>query len=514
MTETTLPSESDQDARLRRRKQAERRFKLYGQLAIGIAVSFLITLLASIGWRAVSAFSHHTLSVELPVGQLAQAENPDVTDLNLAIRDDLLVSFPEFAADRNKRAELFALAPRLAVLPLLERLRTNTPGADEIVTAHLTLSDDADLYLKNDIRSHRSTPVGEAGRLAQLSTGAYRLSDAGQDSFISLQDQLANAEYANQDILISLSGTLFELTDTAGASLILTHLAGPVPELGEQGARPVTAIFLGSESANRQLSSRQVAILIVMRDAGMIERRFNGSLFTNADSTYPELAGAAAAIAGSLFTMLVTALFAIPVGVFAAIYLEEFAPKSRLTTIIEVNINNLAAVPSIIFGLLGAALFLNTLNLPRSIPLVGGLVLGLLVLPTIIIASRAALRSVPPSMREAALGLGASKSQAVFHHVLPLAAPGILTGAIIAMARALGETAPLLLIGMVAFVSDVPTSPSDEATVLPVLIYKWFSGSERAWEPMTAAIIIVLLTILIAMNLIAVLLRRRFERRW
>jgi phosphate transport system permease protein len=217
---------------------------------------------------------------------------------------------------------------------------------------------------------------------------------------------------------------------------------------------------------------------------------------------------------GSIFTMLITAIFALPVGILAAVYLEEFARNTVLTRVIEVNINNLAAVPSIIFGLLGAAVFLNTFGLPRSAPLVGGLVLGLLVLPTIIIASRAALRSVPPSVRDAALGLGASPNQAVFHHVLPLAAPGILTGAIIAMARALGETAPLLLIGMVAFVSEVPASPNDEATVLPVLIYKWFSGAERAWEPMTAAVILILLVVLVAMNLIAVLVRRRFERRW
>ncbi len=514
MTEPDTLTKSVQDARLRRRNQAERRFKLYGQLAIGIAVTFLVILLISIGMRAISAFSHHTLIVELSVSEFEAQEELNVTDLNLAIRSDLLATFPELSDDRIARADLFALTPRLAVLPLLRRIQSADLASEDALRSNLAVSDDVDLYLKNDIRRHRSSRIGEAGRLAQLSSGAYRLSDAGQDNFISFQDELAASESADEDILVALSGALFELSDTAGASLVLNHLAGPVPELGEQGARPVDAIFLGSQSSDRQLSTRQVAILILMQDAGKIKRRFNTSLFSNADSTYPELAGAAAAIVGSVFTMLVTALFAIPVGVFAAIYLEEFAAKSRLTSAIEVNINNLAAVPSIIFGLLGAALFLNTFNLPRSVPLVGGLVLGLLVLPTIIIASRAALRAVPPSMREAALGLGASKSQAVFHHVLPLAAPGMLTGAIIAMARALGETAPLLLIGMVAFVSDVPTSPNDEATVLPVLIYKWFSGSERAWEPMTAAIILILLTILIAMNLVAVLLRRRFERRW
>jgi len=517
MTEpaTSAPQqESTQDLRMHRRNQAERRFKLYGQIAIGIAVSFLAILLISISLRAVSAFSRHMLVLELDASVAAEPAELAVTDLNLAVRAQLVAQFPELGQDRVDRAELYAISPRLAVLPLLRELQDRGVPPAKPIRARLALSDDVDLYLKGEIKSHRTVAVGEAGRLARLSTGAYRVSDADQDNFIAFQDRLAAPGAPSHDILISLSGALFELADTAGASLILNHLAGPVPALGEQDSRPVTAIFLSSDSADRQLSNRQVAILIRLKQAGMIERRFNGSLFSNADSTYPELAGAAAAIIGSLFTMLVTAIFAIPVGIFAAIYLEEFAPKSRLTTAIEVNINNLAAVPSIIFGLLGAAVFLNTFDLPRSIPLVGGLVLGLLVLPTIIIASRAALRSVPPSMREAALGLGASKTQAVFHHVLPLAAPGILTGAIIAMARALGETAPLLLIGMVAFVSDVPSSPNDEATVLPVLIYKWFSGSERAWEPMTAAVIIILLTILIAMNLIAVLLRRRFERRW
>jgi len=514
MTDRVSAAQLAQEARLRRRYHAERRFKLYGQLAIGFAVSFLAIMLISIAARASSAFSNHMLVLNLDQAEVADVDSLTVSDLNLTVRSELLDMFPELAEDRLQRADLFSLSPRLAVLPLVEDLQAPRVLGDGTVSVRLALADELDLYLKRDIRKHSTLEVGSAGRLARLSTGAFRLTDAGQDSFIAFQDRLADMEAPRTDILISLSGALFELADTAGASLILNYLAGPMPQLGEQASRPVQAIFLGSASEDRPLSNRQIALTMLLKRDGRIERRFNANLFFNADSTYPELAGAAAAIVGSLFTMLVTATFAIPIGVFAAIYLEEFAPNSRLTRLIEVNINNLAAVPSIIFGLLGAAVFLNTFGLPRSIPLVGGLVLGLLVLPTIIIASRAALRSVPPSMRDAALGLGASKTQAVFHHVLPLAAPGILTGAIIAMARALGETAPLLLIGMVAFVSDVPNSPNDEATVLPVLIYKWFSGSERAWEPMTAAIIIILLVILVSMNLVAVLLRRRFERRW
>jgi phosphate transport system permease protein len=217
---------------------------------------------------------------------------------------------------------------------------------------------------------------------------------------------------------------------------------------------------------------------------------------------------------GSALTLIVTLLICLPLGVGAAIYLEEFAPKNRMTDLIEININNLAAVPSIVFGLLGLAMFLNFFGLPRSAPLVGGLVLALLVLPTIIIASRAALKAVPPSIKEAALGVGASHQQAIFHHVLPLAIPGIMTGTIIGMAHALGETAPLLMIGMVAFIVDIPQSISSAATVMPVQIYLWSDLPEVAFQAKTAAAIIVLLVFLFVMNAVAILVRKRFERRW
>ncbi|MBI1340387.1 phosphate ABC transporter permease PstA [bacterium] len=266
--------------------------------------------------------------------------------------------------------------------------------------------------------------------------------------------------------------------------------------------------------ADRLVSDRQASWARALQASGEIARVANWTLLTNADSTYPELAGISAALAGSLWTMLVTLLLSAPVGVLAAVYLEEFAPRNRVTDFIEVNINNLAAVPSIVFGLLGAAVFINLMGLPRSAPLVGGLVLSLMTLPTIIIATRASLRAVPPSIRQGALAIGASPAQTVFQHVLPLAAPGILTGTIIGMAQALGETAPLLLIGMVAFVAEPPTDILDSATALPVLIYKWASGAERAWQPMTSAVIIVLLLFMFAMNAIAVYLRRRLERRW
>ncbi|WP_456445173.1 phosphate ABC transporter permease PstA [Thiolapillus sp.] len=241
---------------------------------------------------------------------------------------------------------------------------------------------------------------------------------------------------------------------------------------------------------------------------------FNSTFFTAGDSREPELAGIRGALTGSFFVILITLGLSLPLGVSAAIYLEEFAPRNRWTDLIEVNINNLAAVPSIVFGLLGLAVFINFMGLPRSAPLVGGLVLTLMTLPTIIIASRAALKSVPPSIREAALGMGASKTQMVFQHVLPLAMPGMLTGTIIGMAQALGETAPLLMIGMVAFIADVPTGPLDSATVLPVQIYLWADSPERAFMERTSAAILVLLAFLVLMNLLAIWLRRKFERRW
>ena len=264
----------------------------------------------------------------------------------------------------------------------------------------------------------------------------------------------------------------------------------------------------------RSIKDSTLALVDRLVADGRIEKRFNTGFFTHGTSREPELAGIAGALMGSLYTLVLTLLFCFPLGVGAALYLQEFAPRNRWTDLIEVNINNLAAVPSIVFGLLGLAVFINVFGIPRSTPLVGALVLGLMTLPVIIIASRAALQSVPPSIREAALGVGASPLQTQFHHVLPLALPGILTGAIIGMARALGESAPLLMIGMIAFIVDIPKGFMDPATVLPVQIYLWADSPERGFVERTSAAIMVLLGFLILMNLAAVLLRRRFERRW
>jgi phosphate transport system permease protein len=266
----------------------------------------------------------------------------------------------------------------------------------------------------------------------------------------------------------------------------------------------------------QQLSPEVRQLADEMKASGVMENTFNTNIFVSPDSrSSPATSGLAGAFMGSLFMMLIVIIISIPIGVASAIYLEEFAPKNWITDVIEVNINNLAAVPSIVFGLLGAAIFIGWMHLPLSAPLVGGLVLSLMTLPTVIITTRASLKAVPPSIRQAALGLGASRVQTVFHHVLPLALPGILTGAIIGVAQALGETAPLLLIGMSAFVASVPTTPFDQSSALPVQIFLWQGNELRNFfEGRTAAAIIVLLAMMIGLNSIAIWLRKKFEVRW
>lgn len=266
--------------------------------------------------------------------------------------------------------------------------------------------------------------------------------------------------------------------------------------------------------SDRRVNDRQLEWIDSLQSAGKLNKKFNTTFFTSGDSREPEQAGIWGAACGSFYTLIITLTLSFPIGVAAAIYLEEFAPNNGWTDFIEININNLAAVPSIIFGLLGLAIFINFWGMPRSTPVVGGLVLTLMTLPTIIIAGRASLKSVPPSIREAALGIGASKIQMVTHHVLPLALPGMLTGTIIGMAQALGETAPLLMIGMVAFIVDVPGGFTDPSTVLPVQIYLWADSPERAFTEKTSAAIMMLLGFLMVMNGAAVYLRKKFEIKW
>ena len=310
------------------------------------------------------------------------------------------------------------------------------------------------------------------------------------------------------------SGAGFDLKDRLVANPHLLGRKESIWILADDDIDTYFKSWLAGDAYAARLSEKQVLWIAELHQQGLIELQFNINLFTRGDSREPEQAGIRGAVMGSLLTLVLTLMLSFPIGVSAAIYLEEFAPKNKWTDFIEVNINNLAAVPSIIFGLLGLAIFINFFHVPRSVPIVGGLVLTLMTLPTIIITSRAAIKSVPPSIREAALGMGASKVQMVLHHVLPLALPGMLTGAIIGMAQALGETAPLLMIGMVAFIVDIPGSFTDPATVLPVQIFLWADSPERAFIEKTSAAIMVLLTFLIIMNTSAVWLRKRLERRW
>ncbi|MGV6826758.1 MAG: phosphate ABC transporter permease PstA [bacterium] len=312
----------------------------------------------------------------------------------------------------------------------------------------------------------------------------------------------SGAEYQLRDLVIADSGllnttaTVWVLADDEIDGLVKGHVDITLPE------------------DDRKVKDITVGWVEKLSEQGRVEKRFNVTFFTSGDSRDAEQAGIWGAVKGSFYVLLVTLLLSFPIGVAAAIYLEEFAPQNRITDLIEVNINNLAAVPSIVFGLLGLAVFINFFGMPRSAPIVGGVVLTLMTLPTIIISSRAALKSVPPSIKEAALGVGASHMQAIFYHVLPLAMPGMLTGAIIGMAQALGESAPLLMIGMVAFVADIPQGAFEPSTVLPVQVYLWADSPERAFVEKTSAAIMVLLTFLIAMNALAIFLRKRFERRW
>ncbi len=359
----------------------------------------------------------------------------------------------------------------------------------------------------------RIAPVGTRDREA-LALGDYS-GLVKQSLYQSFPDVTGRRDRRALAGLVSVGAT-YELQNMVTAD---PGLIGETRRLWFPASADVDMVMKGNidrdlPEESRPVKDQELAWIDTLIGEGRLERQFNWALFRNGDSREPELAGIRGALMGSFYMLLVTVALAFPIGVAAAVYLEEFAPKNRWTDLIEVNINNLAAVPSIVFGLLGLAVFINWASLPRSSPLVGGLVLSLMTLPVIIIAARASIKSVPPSIKEAALGLGASQTQMVFQHVVPLALPGILTGTIIGMARALGETAPLLMIGMVAFIVDIPQGPLDPSAALPVQIYLWADSPERAFVERTSAAIIVLLGFLLVMNLTAVLLRRRFERSW
>nr|WP_295543637.1 phosphate ABC transporter permease PstA [uncultured Thiohalocapsa sp.] len=393
----------------------------------------------------------------------------------------------------------------------LERILADLAGEGAQISAAM---DDADAAARDRLEDRAARVDDRSGQIARKlertrgereALGA-RLAAAAAGEPLALSDEMPS-------FMVAINGGMVKVQEATADRLsgtVVSTLASADP------APPGTwrLLELRTPEDDRRLSDRQVAWIWQLEQRGLIEQRFNTLFFTNGTSREPELAGIAAALVGSFYTLVLTLLFSFPIAVGAALYLEEFAPKNRFTDLIEVNINNLAAVPSIVFGLLGLAVFINVFGVPRSTPLVAAMVLTLMTLPTIIIASRAALKAVPPSIREAALGVGASPLQTQFHHVLPLALPGMLTGTIIGMAQALGETAPLLMIGLIAFIVDIPGGLTDPATVLPVQIFMWADSPERGFVERTSAAIMILLAFLVLMNLAAVLLRRRFERRW
>jgi phosphate transport system permease protein len=481
-----------------KRYSSERRFKAYGAVALAVSVLFLVYLIVDIGIKAWPSFFEHRAVLEINL-DASKIPATDVLkgDFEGLVKDGFRSLFPGVTARRDVRS-LTSLLSAGAANDLRQETAANPVMIGSTVRVDALLAADADLYLKGMLTRTSRTPgtttlqlaqAGEefilTGDLSQLAVGQVVRANGGALRIANLEPGLAKAES------IIPPATLNTLT--SGTWDILTF---------------------SQAEAERSVDDRQVVWLESLRDKGAIEKHFAWRFFTSGDSREPELAGLRGAIFGSLLTLLMTLSLSVPLGISAAVYLEEFAPKNKWTEVIEVNINNLAAVPSIIFGLLGLAVFINFFGLPRSAPLVGGLVLALLVLPTIIIASRAALKAVPPSIKEAALGVGASHQQAVFHHVLPLAVPGILTGTILGVARALGETAPLLMIGMVAFIVDIPKGFTESATVLPVQIFLWSDLPEVAFQSRTAAAIIVLLVILFGLNAAAIYMRKRFERRW
>ncbi len=413
------------EARLKKRYAQEMRFRLYGRLAIVVALSFLAILLGRIVTQGYSTFVDYqiTVPVHLDASKIDRAD-PTGANYDMLVANSVLAKLGETDDEfGNTSGKVMEIMSNDLGFQLLKMVREDPNLIGKTITVTGPVKSDAALYFKGQIK--RATPEDE-----------------------------------------------------------------------------------------RKLDDQQLDWMDKLKASGAVSSGFNIGFLTRSDSTEPEQAGVLGAIVGSLMMLLVTATLAIPIGVLAATYLEEFAPKNRWTDLIEVNINNLAAVPSIVYGLLGLAVFINWLSVPRSSPLVGGLVLALMSLPTVIIATRSALKAVPPSIREAALGVGASRTQTVFHHVLPLAMPGVMTGSILSLAHALGETAPLLMIGMVSFVPGVPEGFTGAATVLPVQVFIWENASERGFHERTAAAILVLLVFMIVMNLAAILVRRRFERRW
>jgi phosphate transport system permease protein len=562
--------------RVAARYRSERRFRAYGIAAIAFAGIFLVLLVGDVMRRAFPAFTINDFAAEMSLSK--EALDPNGTgriddimqsgDFDAPVRDALRAALPEMKSRAERRAISSVLSQTGAGDRLRAEIRANPALIGQTTRMSAILDPNVDLYLKGQITALESasgrgeaTPSEASGSIAITTT-----SDDFKATLEALREDAAAVARTIERELVSIRGALATGTAEENAALqaradeltaslaeiqvvmaggnatdklteamptLLVDINGGVVRATEIGAdRIVGDVIFPLANADRaqagdwsvrrivvpaglrKVTDEQIVFTEKLKERGFIARGFNAPFFFGKDSAQPETAGILSGLVGSALMLLVTLLFCLPVGVAAAIYLEEFAPRNAFTRLVEININNLAAVPSIIFGLLGMAVFINLFGLGRGTLIVGGLVLALLVLPTIIIASRAALRAVPPSIREAALGIGASKQQAVFQHVLPLAMPGIMTGTIIGMAHALGETAPLLMIGMLASAPDVPTSIFSAGSALPSTIYNWSDQAEAGFTSRTAAAIIVLLLFLFVMNGVAIWLRKRFERKW
>jgi len=531
---------AESNRRVRRRYAADRRLQAYGIIAIALAVGLLGILVTSLVITGFPAFvqTKVDLAIFVDPGKV-DPKDPAAGNYRALVRDALASFIPADATDKQK-TDVAKILTSDAPYIVRDYVVKHPDSIGKTITVPISVSDPFDQLNKGVIPKevdalswsqlvyfqrlqNRGVVVGDGGHTslkldvyidpAKIEPGPPPTGDFAALARDSLQAYLPDVHDT------ALFGMLADDAPDAIAKLVTAdpNLIGKTVQVSFPVSPPFAELAEGKtpKVPNPRFAPGQIEAFDAMTAKGLVHMPFNWELFFNADSRLPERAGLAGAITGTFLMLLVSFALSFPIGIAAAVYLEEFAPKNKLTDLIEVNINNLAAVPSVVFGLLGLAVFIGFFGMPRSVPLVGGMVMSLITLPTIIIATRAALKSVPPSIREAALGVGASKHQVMLHHVLPLAMPGILTGTIIGMAHALGETAPLLLIGMNAFIPSIESMGILEpATTLPTQIYSWADSPERGFVSRTSAAILVLLGFLVIMNLLAVVLRQRFERKW
>jgi len=536
----TLDWNSDQARRrVRRRYAADRRLQAYGIIAIALAVGLLGVLVTSLVRTGLPAFVQTKIDLPVYINPAnIDPEDPAAGNYRILVREALLKAVP--GIPEKKYRDVSKILTSDAPYIVRDYVVAHPDSIGKTITVPISASDPFDQLHKGVIPKevdaltwsqvlyverlqNRGVVVEHNGRTS-LKLDVYLDPAEVEAGPPPSGDFAAIARNSLQAYLPSVHDTaLFGLFAEDWQEVVAQRVAEDPSVIGKTiqvmfpVAPPVAQLAKGEEPKilNPRFTPEQIEAYDTLEKEGLLRTPFNWELFFNADSRFPERAGLAGAITGSFFALLVCFLLSFPIGIAAAVYLEEFAPRNRFTDLIEVNINNLAAVPSVVFGLLGLAVFLGFFGLPRSAPLVGGMVLSLMTLPTIIIATRVALKAVPPSIREAALGVGASKHQVMLHHVLPLALPGILTGTIIGMAQALGETAPLLLIGMNAFIPSVENMGLLEpATALPTQIFAWADSPERGFVSRTSAAILVLLGFLVIMNTVAIALRQIFQRKW